>query len=91
MNKGELIKALQTKAEGCSEAEAERYVNAFIDIIVSALKGGKKVVVTGFGTFEPRHRAARMGVNPQTGEKLQIPAMTVPAFKAGKGLKDALR
>ncbi len=91
MNKAELIVRLTEKAKGCSKAEAGRFLNAFIDIVIENLKKGEEVAIAGFGNFSVRSRAARMGVNPKTGAKLQIPAMKVPKFKAGKTLKDALR
>ncbi|PIZ26843.1 MAG: DNA-binding protein HU, partial [Chloroflexi bacterium CG_4_10_14_0_8_um_filter_46_9] len=59
--------------------------------VTKTLKKGEEVVLTGFGTFSAKQRAARQGVNPRTGEKIQIPAVTVPKFKAGKALKDALK
>ena len=90
MNKTELVDAVASRA-GLSKADADRAVNAFVDAIEGALVRGEKVTVTGFGTFEVRDRAARMGRNPQTGAPLHIPATKSPAFKAGKGLKDAVR
>jgi DNA-binding protein HU-beta len=62
-----------------------------LDAITSALSKGQKVTITGFGTFSVSKRAARMGVNPRTGEKIKIKATTVPKFKAGKSLKDAVK
>lgn len=90
MNKMEVVDAVASRA-GLSKADADRAVNAFIDSIADALARGEKVTVTGFGTFEVRDRAARMGRNPQTGAPLHIPATKTPAFKSGKGLKDAVR
>ncbi len=90
MNKTELVDAVASRA-GLSKADADRAVNAFVDAIEGALVRGEKVTVTGFGTFEVRNRAARMGRNPQTGAPLHIPATKSPAFKAGKGLKDTVR
>ena len=90
MNKTELIEAVASRA-GLSKADADRAVNGFVDAIEDALVRGEKVTVTGFGTFEVRDRAARMGRNPQTGAPLHIPATKSPAFKSGKGLKDAVR
>ena len=86
----DVVKAVASRA-GLSNADADRAVNAFVDAIADALTRGEKVTVTGFGTFEVRDRAARMGRNPQTGAPLHIPATKTPAFKAGKGLKDAVR
>jgi len=76
---------------GCSKADAGRALEAVIETITKTLTSGDSVTITGFGTFSARARAARAGVNPKTGEKIQIPAMTVPKFKAGKGLKEAVR
>ncbi len=90
MNKTELVDAVASRA-GLSKADADRAVNAFVDAVEGALVRGEKVTVTGFGTFEVRDRAARMGRNPQTGAPLHIPASKSPAFKAGKGLKDTVR
>jgi len=86
----EVVDAVASRA-GLSKADADRAVNALIDAVGDALARGEKVTVTGFGTFEVRQRAARMGRNPQTGAPLHIPASKTPAFKAGKGLKDAVR
>jgi len=90
VNKTELVDAVASRA-GLSKADADRAVNGFVDAIEGALVRGEKVTVTGFGTFEVRDRAARMGRNPQTGAPLHIPATKSPAFKSGKGLKDAVR
>lgn len=90
MTKQDLIEAVASRV-GLTKADADRAVNAFIDSVSGALARGEKVTVTGFGTFEVRQRAARMGRNPQTGAPLHIPATRSPAFKAGKGLKDAVR
>lgn len=90
MNKMDMIEAVASRA-GLSKADAGRALDAFIDAVADALARGEKVTVTGFGTFEVRNRAARMGRNPQTGAPLHIPASKTPAFKSGKGLKDAVR
>ena len=90
MNKQELIDAVADSAE-LSKADAGRAVDAFVASITDALRGGEKVSLTGFGTFEVRERAARTGRNPQTGETIQVPASKAPAFKAGKGLKDSVK
>ena len=90
MTKTELVDALASGAS-MTKAEAGRALDAALDGIRGALARGEKVTVTGFGTFEVRQRAARMGRNPQTGAPLHIPATKTPAFKAGKGLKDAVR
>lgn len=89
MNKSELIAAVAQSAE-LTKKDAEKAVAAVIDSIAAALKEGDKVQLVGFGTFEVRHREAREGKNPQTGEKIRIAATNVPAFKAGKALKDAV-
>ena len=89
MNKTELVAAIAAKAE-VSKKDAENVLNAFIDTVGSTLKSGDKIQLVGFGTFETRERAARKGKNPQTGAVIDIPAATVPAFKAGKALKDAV-
>ena len=75
----------------CSKKEASECVNGMLDAITSALSKGDKLTLTGFGTFSVSKRAARMGVNPRTGEKIKIKATTVPKFKAGKSLKDAVK
>ena len=89
MNKGELIDAVAADT-GESKASVGRVIESTLDAITNTLKAGDKVALTGFGTFERRHRNARVGRNPQTGEEVKIPAANVPAFKAGKGLKDAV-
>lgn len=90
MNKGELIDAV-AEATGQSKAAVGGVLDATLDTITGALKKGDKVTFTGFGTFERRHRKARVGRNPQTGAEVKIAAANVPAFKAGKGLKDAVK
>lgn len=90
MNKTELVAAVAAKA-AISKKDADAAVNATIDAIAEALKANDKVALVGFGTFEVRNRAARMGKNPQTGAAIKIAASKVPAFKAGKALKDALK
>ena len=90
MKKTELIAAVAAKAE-FSKKDAEKAVSAFTDVIVEALKGGDKVQIVGFGTFEARERAARKGINPLTKAEIDIPASVVPAFKAGRAFKDALK
>ena len=84
MNKAELVAKITEK----TGLKAEKFVNAFIETVSDALAEGDKVQLVGFGTFETRERAARNGHNPQTGGAVKIPAKTVPAFKAGKALKD---
>lgn len=91
MNKADVAQALAEKLN-VSKREGEDMVNAFVELVTSALKRGEEVVLTGFGAFSSRTRAARAGVNPQKPtEKIQIPAVKVPKFKAGKALKDALK
>ncbi|WP_405223984.1 MULTISPECIES: HU family DNA-binding protein [Lentisalinibacter] len=89
MNKAELIEAVADSAD-LSKADATRAVDAVLDSITGALKQGNTVSLVGFGTFSVKHRAARTGRNPRTGESIQISASNVPGFKAGKGLKDAV-
>ncbi len=90
MNKGELIDAMANNAN-LSKADAERALNAFTDTVTGSLKKGDSVTLVGFGTFDTSKRSARKGRNPQTGEEIHIPATTVPKFRAGKGLKDAVK
>ena len=89
MNKTDLINALSAKTSSTKKV-AEMNLTAFVDVVTEALKNGEKVQLVGFGTFETKTRAARKGINPQTKEEIKIPASTVPAFKAGKALKDAV-
>ena len=90
MNKAELIAAAAEKAE-LSKKDTEAAVNAVVDLITAALKKGDKVQLVGFGSFETRKRAARVGRNPRTKETIKIAASKVPTFKAGKALKDAVK
>ena len=91
MNKMELADAVASKI-GMGKADAEKAINAMVDVITEQLKSGNEVSLTGFGNFSVSQRAARTGVNPQNPtEKIQIAATKVPKFKAGKGLKDAVR
>ena len=87
MNKAELVAAIAAKT-GESKKATEAAVNAFTSVVAEALKGGDKVQLVGFGSFEVRKRAARKGRNPQTKEEIKIPASKAPVFKAGKALKD---
>ena len=89
MNKADLIAAVAEKAE-LSKKDTEAVINAAIDVITAALKDDEKVQLVGFGSFETRRRAARLGRNPKTKEAIEIPASSVPTFKAGKALKDAV-
>ncbi len=93
MNKSELVDAL-ADATGMTKADAARAVDALFStddgILAKALDRGDRVQITGFGTFEAKHRKARTGRNPRTGETIQIAASKTPSFRAGKGLKDAI-
>lgn len=89
MNKAELVDAVASATDS-SKAQAAASVDAVLNSITGALKGGDKVALTGFGTFEVRNRAARTARNPQTGATIQVKASKAPAFKAGKALKDAV-
>ncbi|ASA56837.1 MULTISPECIES: HU family DNA-binding protein [Vibrio] len=88
MNKTQLIDKIASDAE-ISKASAGRALDAFIDAVGGTLESGEQVALVGFGTFSVRTRAARTGRNPKTGDEIQIPEAKVPAFKAGKALKDA--
>ena len=90
MNKTDLINAV-AEASDLSKKDAGKAVDAVFQTIMDSLKAGEKVQIIGFGNFEVRDRAARKGRNPQTGEEIQIPASKVPAFRAGKGLRDAVK
>ena len=90
MNKSEFIAAFSQKAE-LSKKDAAGAYDAFVATITEALTEGEKVQLIGFGTFELRDRAARVGLNPQTKEKIQIAASTVPAFKPGKAFKEVFK
>ena len=89
MNKTELIAAVAEKTD-LSKKDADAAVSAVLGAITDALKAGDKIQLVGFGTFEVRNRAAKQGRNPRTGETMTVPASQVPAFKAGKALKDAV-
>lgn len=89
MNRQELIEALATKT-GSTKADADRSIAALIEIVTNTLKKGDKIALVGFGTFEVRKRAARIGRNPATGAELKIKASKAPAFKAGATLKAAV-
>ena len=90
MNKTELVASIVEKS-GLSKKDAEKAVASVLDQITEALKAGDKVQLVGFGTFEVRNRAAKQGHNPRTGEPMTVPASKLPAFKAGKALKDAVK
>jgi DNA-binding protein HU-beta len=89
VNKNELIEAVAERT-GLAKSDAARAVESVLGTLTEALKRGDTVALSGFGTFLSKERAARTGRNPRTGESIAIPASRVPAFKAGKGLKDAL-
>ena len=89
MNKAELINSVAATTE-VSKKEAEAVITATLDAITAALKEGDKVQLVGFGSFEVKKRAARIGRNPKTKESIEIPASVVPVFKAGKALKDTV-
>lgn len=93
MNKSDLVDAL-ANATGMTKADAGRAVDALFStngVIAGALRRGQRVQITGFGTFETKHRKARTGRNPRTGQTIRIAATKTPGFRAGKGLKDAVR
>ena len=90
MTKAEFIDKVADKS-GLTKRDAAAAVDAFLDSITETLSGGDSVSFTGFGKFSAQQRAARQGVNPRTGERVQIPAATVPKFSAGSQLKAALR
>lgn len=89
MNKQELISAAAEKT-GFSKKDTEATVTAVLETIISALEDNEKVQLVGFGSFEVKERAARIGRNPKTKESIEIPASVVPVFKAGKALKDTV-
>ena len=89
MNRAGLVDAIALQA-GVSKKEADSALTATLKVIKGAVAGGHKVSIFGFGAFEARQRSARDGRNPITGEKLSIPATTVPAFSAGKTFKEAV-
>lgn len=86
MNKAELVAAVAEKAE-VSKKDAETILEAFISTVADTLANDEKVQINGFGTFETRQRAERIGRNPRTGEEMKIPATVVPTFKPGKQFK----
>jgi len=91
MKKEGLVEAVMKEAGLETKKQAQDAVNAVFDIITRTMAAGEEVAVTGFGTFRVSQRAARMGRNPQTGEKIQIAATKAPKFSAGKALKDAVK
>lgn len=89
MNKAEFVASI-ADASGLTKADAERAVEGVFKVVKKTLKAGESISLVGFGTFVVRKRAARTGRNPRTGATIKIKASKVPAFKAGKALKDAL-
>jgi DNA-binding protein HU-beta len=90
MNKTDLISNIAEKS-GLSKKDVETVLNNFLGEVTDALSTGDKVQLIGFGTFETRKRSGRTGRNPQTGKEIAIPESTVPAFKAGNKLKEAVK
>ena len=91
MNKADLIAVLSEKTT-LGKDQVEKVLTAFEEVIIASLQSGQEVTLTGFGTFLAKKREARMAVNPRNpSEKINVPAVTVPKFKAGKNLKDALK
>ncbi|HEX9721774.1 MAG TPA: HU family DNA-binding protein [Candidatus Paceibacterota bacterium] len=90
MNKEQLLEAMASRAK-ITKTQAREALDAILEGITDSLKKGKTVALTGFGTFQTSKRSAREGRNPATGAKIKIAATTVPKFKAGKSLKDAVR
>ena len=89
MNKAELIERIAEEAD-VPKGEAQQHFEAFEQVVTEALKGGEEIRIAGFGKFSVRERKAREGRNPQTGERIKIPASKVPAFSAGNVLKEAV-
>jgi nucleoid DNA-binding protein len=90
INRETLVGAIVEKAD-LTKKDVEAVLECFMDEVTKQLQQGNKVTLTGFGTFKVSDRAAREGINPQTKAKIQIPAMTVPKFTAGKALKEAVK
>lgn len=91
MNKQEIVDAIAAKMQ-VDKTMGEKILESFVEVVTEALKSGQEVNISGFGAFSVSERAARMGVNPQNPEqKIQIAATKVPKFRAGKGLKEAVR
>ena len=89
MTKAELVTSIAEKT-GLTKKDSEKALAAFVDTVTETLAKGDSIQLVGFGTFEVRERAAREGINPRTQEKIEIAATKVPAFKAGRALKDAV-
>lgn len=90
MNKADLVNLVAARTE-LTKTDVSQVVDAAIETIIDSVVEGKKVSILGFGSFEPRERSARQGLNPKTGEKIKIPAKRVPAFTAGKMFKDRVQ
>jgi nucleoid DNA-binding protein len=90
VNKDALVSEISVKTD-LSKKDVEAVIDGFVEAVTRTIKTGSKVTLTGFGTFKISKRAAREGINPQTKAKIQIPAMSVPKFTAGKSLKEAVR
>ena len=90
MNKADLVNLVAARTE-LTKTDVSLVVDAAIETIIDSVVEGKKVSILGFGSFEPRERSARQGLNPKTGEKIAIPAKRVPAFTAGKMFKDRVQ
>ncbi len=90
VNKKDLVDAFAKKAN-VTKKDAESFVDAFVDVVSEALSKGEEVKLVGFGTFKVQKRAARKGVNPQTGKAIKIPEKMVPKFVPGKELKDIVK
>jgi DNA-binding protein HU-beta len=90
LSKNELVQRIADEAKG-SKSEAQRFFDAFQEVVTDALKKDEQVQITGFGKFYVQKRDAREGVNPQTKEKMKIPASKVPKFTAGNALKDSIK
>lgn len=90
MNKTDLIQLVAEKI-AFTKKDSEKAVNAVLDGIMETVKKGEKVQIIGFGTFEKRKRAAKIGRNPSTGQQIKIPATNVPVFKAGKSFKELVK
>lgn len=90
INKDSLVDSISTKTD-LSKKDVEMAIDTMVDVITEQLRQGNKVTLTGFGAFRVSKRASREGINPQTKQKIQIPAMTLPKFTAGKALKEAVK
>lgn len=90
VNKNALTEAISVKTD-IAKKDVETVIDTMVDVITEELRQGGKITITGFGAFRVSKRAAREGINPQTKEKIQIPAMTLPKFTAGKVLKEAVK